>query len=379
MIDAPPTADADEGLISSSLPDPANWRSPVVQPHSSPVVERLFRRRTGLIPHVVPYVCPHSWGYRPFLFLMNPEVRAIDRRLASQICFVVARDNACRFCYGSFRTFLRVAGYSEAELDRLERDLDLDDGTETALLRFAVELSQGHLQDETTVGVLRASGYESTTIREVAGIASLSTLINRVATMLSVPLNQKAERFTTTWYFDLLQPVVQTLLSGWKRLGAASKPPLAPSDVDGPFAPWILHLQGTCVGHVVDDVITRWLTGESALPLRTKLLMLAVVARGLDGHALLDTVRDLLSDQCGASNEVLDTAVTHLRGDAVTALEADLLPLARASIRYAAGDVQQMVREKARDRSRNEIIDAVTTLGLCNALVRLRALAPLDA
>jgi len=374
------TPPADEVSITSSLPTTEDWNAPVVEPRPSPALRQLFRRRAGLVPTVVPYVNPHAWAYRPFLFLMRPDVRAIDRSLCSQICFVVARDNACRFCYGSFRAFLRVTGYSESDLDRLEQELHLRDqtGTDRNALRFAVEISQGRLDGDDRLQSLATDGYSDTAIREVAGIAVVTALANRVGTMLAVPVNTKAEHLTSRWYFDLLQPVVQSLLRGWQWVGAPPVDPLSPEDIDGPFAPWIRPLRGTCVGHVVHAITTRWTDEESALPLRTKLLALAVVARGLGAAALEERARTLLSDRFGLPADALTAAVKHLRGPAAEDSGTGLLHLARASTRYEASSIQRMVPEHTRELSRPETIDAVATLGVCNALARLRVLAPLD-
>jgi AhpD family alkylhydroperoxidase len=371
---------SDEVSITSALPTTEDWKAPTVEPRSSPALRRLFRRRVGLVPTVIPYVSPHGWAYRPFLFLMRPEVLAIERSLCSQICFVVARDNACRFCYGSFRAFLRVTGYSEAELDRLEQELHLRDhsGPDRDALRFAVEISQGRLETGDRLRTLLEDGYSPTAIREVAGIAVVTALVNRVGTMLAVPVNTEAEHLTSQWYFDLLQPVVRSLLRGWQRFGAPAVDPLTAEEVDGPFAPWIRRLRGTCVGHVVHNITTRWTEEQSALSLRTKLLALAVVARGLGAQSLEERARSVLSDRFGLPDDALTTALKHLRGPAVEEPGGGLLRLARASTRYEATSIQRMVPEHTRELSRAETIDTVATLGVCNALARLQALAPLD-
>ena len=374
------SADSKEVSISSTLPQAEDWREPIVRPHPSPVLERLFRRRTGLAPAVVPYVAPHAWAYRPFLFLMNPDLEALDASLCSQICFVVARDNACRFCYGSFRAFLRVAGYSEAELDHLEGEFHLNevDSAERRALEFAVQVSQGRLQQDPSVAPLERAGYGPTAIREIVGVAVTATLINRVATMLAIPLNEDAESFTSQWYFDVMQPVLRTLLRGWQRYATSRAPPLDADAVEGPLAPWVRRLRGTCVGHVIHNCARSWLRHDGALPLRPRLLVLAVVARGLHAPALEDRAAALLAERCGVSDAAYDAAVDHLRGDAVGDRTENLLLLARESIRYEAGRIQPTVREHVANLSRAETIDAVATLGLTNALARLRALASLD-
>lgn len=228
MTTVPAAPASNEVSITSPLPRAEDWREPVVRPHPSPALERLFRRRTGLAPAVVPYLAPYAWAYRPFLFLMNPDLKALDPSLCSQICFVVARDNACRFCYGSFRSFLRVSGYSAAELDRLEGALHLNDAdsAERRALEFAIRVSQGRLQADPSVAPLQQAGYGPTAFREIGGIAVTATLINRVATMLAIPLNEAAESLTSQWHFDVLQPVVQAFLKGWQRYATLSAPPL---------------------------------------------------------------------------------------------------------------------------------------------------------
>jgi AhpD family alkylhydroperoxidase len=363
------------------MPRADDWRTPLVEPAPSPSLERLFRYRTGLVPSIVSYLAPHTWGYRPFLFLMNPTLQVVDEQLSSQICFVVARDNACRFCYGSFRTFLRVAGYSDAALDQLEQELHLDDRDRAhrSALNFAVEISQGRLEQGTTAATLREQGHGNTAIREIAGVAVMSTLINRLATMLAAPLSEDTEALTGTWYFDVVRPVLRLLLDGWQRTRPPLAPPLRRDDVDGPFAPWTERLAGTNVGHHVHEIVRKWLRDTSALSLRTKLLILAVVARGLHCEELETRAVDLLVGRCELARRDVTSAVRHLRGTVLDDREAALLRLARESIRYDAGRIQATVRERTQPLSRAETIDAVATLGLTNALARLRALAPLDA
>lgn len=357
-----------------------DWPDALVEPRSSPTLERLFRWRTGLVPTAVSYVCPHSWAYRPFLFLMNPTLERIDRRLCSQICFVVSRDNACRFCYGSFRTVLRVVGYSQSELDRLENSLRLNDptGADRKALRFALTISRGHFGEGPSVQSLDEAGYDPTAIREIAGIAVLSGIVNRMGTMLAIPVDEAQERMTEQWYFRGLRAVLYPLLAGWQALQGKKRPPLRAKDGHGPFAPWTSQLRGTHVGRVLHAATTTWQGESDALPHRTKLLMLAVVAHGMEDEALVDRVKARLIRQCGLDGEAVATAVHHLSGNAVSPQEEDLLALARTSILYEAGRIQQAVRTRTTDLSRDETIDAVATLGLGNALARLHALASLD-
>ncbi len=378
---SPPTvSDADEPSPAAPMPDASDWPEAIVEPQTSPALERLFRRRTGLAPAVVPYVAPHPWAYRPFLFLMNPELEALDERLGTQICFVVARDNACRFCYGSFRSFLRIAGFSAAELEQLETELHRhgQDSAERAALEFAVEISQGRQDAGESIASLRAEGWPPRAVREIAGVAVASTFINRAATMLAIPLNEDLEALTNQWFFGALRPVLRPLLNGWQYLAGAGPSPLRPGEAEGPFAPWIERLRGTCVGRLFHELTDQWLREETALPVRTKLFVLAVVAHGLGHEDLEERATDLLKERCGMERSEVGTVVEHLQGDSINDREADLLKLARVSIRYEAERIQTTTQPHTRSLSRIETIDAVATLGLSNALARLRVLAPLD-
>ncbi len=373
-------SDIEEIAEPQAMPDATDWREAVVEPKSSPVLERLFLRRAGVAPRILPYIAPHSWAYRPLLYLVNPNLQALDTDLCRRICFVVARDNACRYCYGSLQTFLRVAGYSESELHRLEQDLYLGGGQSTNrdALQFAVRLSRGRARHEPTIRSLEAAGHSTTAIREIAGNAVLVTITNRLATMLAVPLDDDLESVTASWYFDLLQPIADTLLSGWQRLRSFPAHPLHTDDIDGPFAPWVARLAGTCAGRVLHDVVERWWGEDSALPRRTKLLILAVVAHGLSRRALTARVGELLAEQYDVSETEFKATVEHLRGETLQEQEEALLPLARESIRYEVGHIQQTIRQHVEGLSRAEVVDGVATLGLSNALARLDTLGTLE-
>lgn len=361
--------------------DASDWDDPLVEPQESTALSRTFRRRAGLVPNVVPYVAPHPWLYHPFLFLSAPTVQHIDTDLVSAICFVVARDNACRFCFGTFWSFLRMAGYTRADLDRLEGEMylgDRDEAEEVAL-RLAVRVSQGRLRNRNgpSADELHEQGLSELAIREVVGAAVLGTLVNRASTMLAAPVNHRLEDMTASWYFDLIQPVLGPLLSGWQRL-SPRVPTLEPERGTGPLAEWTGTLEETSIGYLLQDITNQWLHHEYALSLRTKLLMLAVVARGLHAASLEETAYQLLVQRTDTSREEAKATVDHLGGTVEPDKEEGLLQLARAAIRYEAGHIQRAARRHTQGLSRDETIDAVASISLTNALARLHVLHTLD-
>jgi len=373
---AVPSKTTEEAIVQGR---PVN--EPLVEPRSSEALSYKFWRRTGVRPEALPYVAPHPWLYRPFLFLLDPTLQSIDTEVMSAICFLVARDNACRFCFGNFWASLRMAGYSEADLDRLEGEMYLRDRSpaEQEALRTAVQVSRGPLQghDQAPVALLVEEGLAPRTIREVVGAAALGTMVNRVSTMLGTPAERQMEEMTSSWYFDLIQPVVGPLLRGWQSL-STDTPPLHPNQVRGPLARWTGTLEGTSLGTVVQSLTDQWYHHTFALPLRTKLLTLAVVAKGLHCDELEATARVLLRERTSLSEEHIRRAVNHLGGEQTSASEAHLLQLARASIRFESTHIRRAARRFTRTLSRDETIDAVASIGLANALGRLRVLFQLD-
>lgn len=370
-----------DSSITSHLPGPEEWQDPpLVAPGDCGEIKRLFRRRVGHLPPSVSYACPHPWMYRIPLYVMNPSLEEIDFRFFMQIYFVVTRDNACRYCYSTSRTALRVLGYSEEELDRFERDLDLvrRDEKRRSAFEFALRISRGQLECGSAIEALRVDGYTDTAIREIGGVAAVTALTNRLTTMLALPVNEGALATTRKWYFKLLRPLLGTLFPLVRRLGDRFESALTDQPIEGPFSRWIERVRGTPAGSLMHDVTTAWFEEESALSRRTKLLILAVVAQGLSCDELLERACGLLPADCEISETEFRTVVAHLQGDTVTDEEAQFLELARESIRYETSPFQRTTRGKTKALSRAKTLDLVGTIALSNGLARLGALASLD-
>jgi len=359
-------------------PTEKEWGTPLVDPRSAPDVEKQFRRRLGMVSGAVPYLTPHSWLYRPFLFLADPTLARLSQDLASAISFIIARDNSCRFCYSTYRTMLRLSNYSPSDLEDLETHFaarDFRDAEEWAL-RFAVRLSRADRVPQ-ALDRLRSIGHSGTAIREMAGIAVLNVATNRIGTTLSIPVRD-FESMADAWYLRPWRALVWPLLrlsKAWRRNGTPDPPTEEP---DGLLAPWVKTLRGTPVGGLVQQLTAQWLSNEAPLSRPTKLLMLAVVARGVSADELEGTLRSALQDRHALSGEAYDDAVDHLGGAAVDEELGALLRLARASIRYDFGPIKRVARECTRGLGREGTLEAIASISLANALARLELLFPLE-
>ena len=269
----------------SRPPTEEEWGTPLVEPRSAPDIERQFRRRIGMVSGAVPYVAPHPWLYQPFLFLSAPTLTHVDRTFASAISFIIARDNSCRFCYSTFRTLLRLSHFSPSDLNDLETHFaaqDFDQREEWGL-RFAVRLSRCRGVPE-ALDRLQALEYSEAAIREIAGISVLNLASNRIGTMLSIPVSA-FEAMADRWYLRPWRSVAMPLLQLARRWSNGQNG--VPEEMaEGPLSDWVQQLRGTTVGRLIQGFVEEWLDEDRPLSTKTKLLMLAVVARGVEAETL---------------------------------------------------------------------------------------------
>ena len=359
-------------------PTEEEWGTPLVEPRSAPDIERQFRRRIGMVSGAVPYVVPHPWLYRPFLFLSAPTLSYVDQTFASAISFIIARDNSCRFCYSTFRTLLRLSHFSPADLNDLETHFaaqDFDRREEWGL-RFAVRLSRCRDVPD-VLDRLRALDYSEGAIREIAGISVLNLASNRIGTMLSIPVSA-FEEMADRWYFRPWRSVAMPLLQFSQRW-SDGRDVLQNEAADGPLSDWVHQLRGTTVGTLVREFVGTWLDAERPLSLKAKLLMLAVVARGVEADGLEAHVRERLVEEGSTPPDAFDDAIDHLGGPAVDDRIEPLLRLARASIRYDFGPIKRVAWTCTEALDRAETLEVIASVSLANAVARLETLQELGS
>jgi hypothetical protein len=357
-------------------PTEEEWGTPLVDPRSAPDIERRFRRRVGVVSGAVPFVAPHPWLYRPFLFLAAPSLTAIDKAFSTSLSFIIARDNSCRFCYSTFRTFLRLSGHSPSDLEELESHFSMQDFGEKEEwgLRLAVRLSRC-TNVSGAIERLQSVGVAAPEIREIAGISVFNLAANRIATTLSIPVSQAEEvegAIQRSW-----QTAVASLrrwLGGWTQSKAV--PDMGAPE--GPLASWLRTLRGTPVGTVMQDLTEQWLDASRPLSRQTKLLVLAVVARGTAATQLEEHLRTWLCEHNDLPGEAFADAVDHFGGPAVEDRVEPILQLARASIRYDFGPIKRTAWTCTEGLGRAKTQEVIASISIANALARLEQLFVLD-
>jgi alkylhydroperoxidase family enzyme len=363
---------AGSATVSSFAALDAQWGECWLEPGPVPAdLAALIKKVTGGgMPEWGARLSVVPWVTRGF-------VRGIDKRIAHMplalwdlIHFVVSQDNACRYCYGATRTILRILGYADDAIDRLERDVQLADLTpaETAALRFSRKVSQANpLPGAAELRVLAEAGFTKPAIAEITFTAAFSGYGNRVATMFALPPDT-IERMLRNPVVRVLRPFIARQFRG-KHVAAV--PPPVPNDP--PFAALVGALEGSPTAHEVRAVIDDALTSP-ILPRRSKLLMFGVIGRALDCGWVTEEVEHALAADGFAPADVEDV-LSNLGSRSLDERERLLVPFARETVRYRSVAIQQRTRELAARLRTDELVEAAGVAALANSVGRLAVLA----
>jgi alkylhydroperoxidase family enzyme len=346
------------------------WGDCLVPPATVPDATRAEARHAiGAVPGWLPRVVPCPWLAHAFVRLMTKPMAYVPVPLWDLVALVVTQDNSCRYCYGVQRTMLKVAGYDDAQLARLERDFHLADlsPAERVALEFARKLSRAsprprHADYET----LARSGFAPPVIAEIVFAVAAGSFMNRAATLLALPIDSEIESLADRPGFRLWRPLL-----AW-RLRPRVQRPAPPPPSEGVGAALVAALgdspSATFLRRTIDDA---W--SSPILPRRTKALLVAVVAKALGcAHCEMEMRAALAVEGLEAS--AADEILANLGSPVLDRREALLVPFARETVRYQPAEIQRRTREVTRDMAPAETLELVGILGLANALCRLSVL-----
>jgi uncharacterized peroxidase-related enzyme len=344
---------------------------PTATPPSALAAE--VRAHMGMVPEWVGRLAPVPWVARAAARFSTRPLAHAPIPLCELISLVVSQDNSCRFCYGTQRAFLKVLGYGDDYIDRLERNFQLADLTpaERAALVFARKVSHANPRpDRTDYDALLRLGFSRPAVAELACTAAFMTFANRLTTLLAFPPSS-IESIVDGRLFKLIRPVV-----AWYIRPRARRPELLPTPNPEPCASVVAALEGSPSARALREVIDdAW--ASPVLPARSKLLLLAVVARAV-GCARSEAEARAALAAGGLAGAEVDDILTNLTSPRLDRREALLVPFARETIRFSRPlVVQERMQELARQLSTEETLEAVGIMALANAVTRLSVLLDL--
>ena len=350
------------------------WEQCLVEPHPDRALESYARRRWGVPSPATRYFVPVPWMARALIDL-HPELGLLmhlDQDVADLVVLVVSQENSCRFCYAAVRAMLWVQGMSTGRIQRMEQDLtrlDLPPRTVAAIAFGRSQSRSGPPAARAAREALHRAGFGPDEMKEIAFTVAITDFSNRAHSILAIP-SRPLERIPDQLRYRLFRPLIDRILKRHRFRGRAT-PPLdyTPST---PYA----SLMKACAGSPIAPALARTLEEMWASPhltRRCKLLMLAVIARGLACEVCALEVGEALQRE-GLTEAALTQVLTHLDAPELDPVERVLVPFARETIWFEPAPMQRRARA-LRDRlSSPQILEAIGVAALANGLCRMSAM-----
>jgi alkylhydroperoxidase family enzyme len=305
------------------------------------------------------------WLRQAIASLGEPQcVSHVPLRLAGIAYFVASQENSCRFCYGLTRAIMRISGYTERQIQDLEHEASLAGGLTRHVVEFSRKLARSNpspARDDREALMTEGLGEEA--VLETAAVVGRACFANRMSTFLALPPDAALERLSETvmgrvkgWFIARsLQPRRVAAPAPFVNAGHCSAVIAAAGN--NPLAVW---LRG---------ITDAWLASD-AIPLRSRLLMLAVISRQLGSQLCeRETLESLAAEGCPA--EESSPLLATLSPASMTPLEATLLRWTRETVWYEPRSIQASTRRLMGEIGEGLTLEAIGTAALSNTLARL--------
>lgn len=350
------------------------WSEPVLPEAHDAAWEAELKRRGAQVLEVDRRVAPSPWLREAAYQATNYVPEALPERMHRIGSMVTAQENACRYCYGANRAYMKVLGYSESFIQQVEREVqmaDLDD-KERAYVGFCRSLARSRPRPAAAErAALLERGYTTAQIGEITFAISFGCFYNRVSTLLACPPEQKFERMANgslRWVLALAMPLMKRLGPPRPAVAALNGPEMG----SGPFGVVLAPLAGLPAGSIMKAALDG--AFESGVLSRSaKALMFAVAARTLGCPHCEAAANQLLLEE-GLSPTDIESALATLRCARLPQREAGLLAWARDTVYYEPASIQQKTRALGAQLGPDALLEAIGVASLANATVRLAML-----
>jgi uncharacterized peroxidase-related enzyme len=350
------------------------WEQPLVPETVDPAWEQEVTAIMGMVPGSFRRIATSVWVRQAYLDFVRVPCTDITRGETELAGLVTSQENACRFCYGSARVRMKMIGFSDEMIDRIERNVQLveADPRERELVTFCRNLARSKPRPSRQAREeLHAVGFTPRGTAELAAVVAIVGFCNRVSTLLAMPpdlqMEAQGKRMKGLW----------NKLTAWlpRKDDMALPPPNAPpATFAGPYGNVLRALEGSPAADVLEATLNRAFSSPR-LPARTVTLMFAVVARTLECALCENNAAALLEAQ-GFSRAQLDEVLAALGSPALTEVEALLVPWARDTVWMPEqpARIQERTRPLLDVLGPEGLIEAVGTAALANGMVRLTML-----
>lgn len=371
------TLDANGVTSESSRPmphslDQIDWcDAPLLPPIPDPDWEMEFEQRFGRTTLMTRYLTPVRWMLIADEILESRVTPNLSLELQNLISLVVAMDNSCRYCYGAFRSLLKIMGYPENVVRKLEENLAINELSpkEKVALEFAQKATRSAPQPSTAdLKMLLQAGYSRLQIAEIAYLVANSAAGNRIATLLALPPDP-IETLEASRMQRLLRPFLRGRFTRSLSKVAVFEPD---TPYEGPGLRIIHSLNGSPAAGALARILSEaWKSPITSQ--RIKALVFAVIAKGLVCPTCEREAIAVLRNE-GWSEDEITHLLTHLTSERLDSFELKVLRFARETVRYHTRRIQTLAQEFARDLRREMVIEIVGLVSFANGLVRMSSL-----
>ncbi len=346
------------------------WEECLLEPRRNRAVEREIRKAGGFVSPAVSLFQPCPWLARSAgkTYRVRQLVHT-ELALADLIFLVVSQDNSCRYCYAAQRSLLRIQGFDEERIRRLE-DMSFtaeEEPRERLALDFARRVSRANPPPSAgEKDALREAGYSEESVKEIAYVAAFTVMATRITTLPAIPF-EPVERLGNRWYVKLFRPLIARSLRSRFQQG---QPEFLPPELKtGPFSYLTNELDGLPIARTFREVLdSAW--SSPILTKRAKALVFAVVARGLDSKRCEREATSLLTHH-GLDEGQVQEVLSHLASPALDPIEAAIVPFARETIRPRPVDIQRRGRKLREQLTVAQFVELIGVVGVANAICRL--------
>jgi uncharacterized peroxidase-related enzyme len=345
----------------------------LLEPISNLILEKEIKKiYYGSVPRVYPYLfhLPYLAKLR-ILFDTYPVIHLSDD-LILLVSFVVVQEHSCRYCYGATRSLMKLLGYDEDYIRKIEEDINRADisDNEKIVLEFARKVSRCNPRiRKEDIDILRNAGFDNNFITELIFYVSIFCFETRLTTPLAIPPDQ-LEELEKNIIVKIFRPLVAFVIKKFKPYRETEP---FPSDNTGPFSEVINLLKNvptaaSTLRKIIDNV---W--ESDILSKRSKALIFAIIARTLGCKTSEDESCRLLESE-GLTNSDINDILTHLDFNKLTPFESGLIIFARETVRYKPYQIQSKLREFSIGLSGELILEMLAVMGLANSIARMSIL-----
>ncbi|HYM33082.1 MAG TPA: hypothetical protein VEU47_17410 [Candidatus Cybelea sp.] len=353
------------------------WGEPIIPPAPDPAWEVEIKRRGGRVAEVDRRVAPNAWVREACLGITIYQPMEISQRLYTIGAMVTAQENSCRYCYGANRAYLKILGYSESLISRIERDVQVAelDEKERGFIAFCRNLARSRPRPaRADRDRLIALGYAPAAVQEIAFSIAMGCYYNRIGVLIACPPEHGFERMANGVVGRLIGLAAPLM----RRLDGRGRPKQQAGAIDaktlasGPFGSVVATLAGLQAAMVFKAALDGAFA-STVLARSTKALMFAVVARTLGCNHSEAEARKLLSSEGFDATEI-ETALATLVSKRIPPNESRLLPWVRDTVHYQTVAIQSQTRALVEQIGATAALEAIGVAALANATVRLAML-----